>query len=175
MSNPLYNDQRKWADLFIPIQQKILTKYKSRLDFTKIQKKYDFRIDNQKDMQENTDLLLYEFNCLSISLRVRDTKDCIYRDVTIRSFNNGYKTELDKILEGYGNYLLYSWGTVNDEIPLISEFILVDLDIFRRNHAQYFIKTQPNYDGVTRFNVYDCKKILTTECCVVANIPSISF
>lgn len=174
MSCPEYIEQRSWADQFIDNQKAILMEYKSRLDFTKTSKRYDFRIDNQKDMQENTDLLMYEFNSLSVALRIRNADTCKFRDVTIRTFSQGYKTEFDKLMEGYGHYMLYCWGKIENAKPTIREYILFDLDIFRKNHLRYLISGNiKNTDGVTSFNAYDCKKIVTTPCCIAVNIPNL--
>jgi hypothetical protein len=169
-----YAAQRQWSDYFVPKQQEIIEKYKQRLDFKKINKAYAFKYDRKEDMERNTDLLIYEYNSLRIALRVRNIENCKWRDITIRSYNKGYKTELDKINEGFGDYMLYCWGLIDkNNQPIIKDYLLFDLDLFRQRH-DYFLEEsdKPNKDG-TKFNIYNTTKIIYSECSVVGNMQSL--
>jgi hypothetical protein len=83
------------------------------------------------DSKEVTDLIVRDTG-LRIALRVRN-KDKYFRsfryEFTIRSGRpRGTKTELAKILEGYGDWLFYGWGESDYSV---SDWCLVDLHVFR--------------------------------------------
>ena len=169
-----YLKQREWADYFVAKQQAIIEEYKGRLDFRKAEKNHAFRYDQKEDMERNTDLLIYEYNSLRIALRVRDTSKCKWRDVTIRSYNKGHKTEMDKIKEGFGDYMFYCWGSLDEnKIPTISDYLLFDLDCFRK-YNNYFLteSDKDNYDG-TKFNIYSTPKIICSQCSIVNYMPTL--
>jgi hypothetical protein len=64
----------------------------------------------------------------SIAVRLRRA-ECRFRDLTIRARrDNGVKTELAKIKEGYASRYFYGWV---DDKHNISEWMLVDLDKVR--------------------------------------------
>jgi hypothetical protein len=167
-----YSKQREWADYFMPEQQAIIEEFKGRLDFRKAEKKHAYRYDQKEDMERNTDLLIFEYNSLRIALRVRDA-NIKYRDVTIRSYNKGYKTEVDKIKEGFGDYMLYCWGSLDkDKVPTISDYLLFDLDCFRKLNDYFYMDNKDNKDG-TKFNIYSTPKIICSQCSIVSHMPSL--
>ncbi len=168
-----YIKHREFADKFVPMQQSIIDRYKSRLDFNKSTAKFAYRYDEQKDLKENTDIVLYQYYNLRFALRVRNAEQCKYRDLTIRSYKNGNLTEYDKLMNGYGDYMLYCWGgLINNTNPYINEFVMIDLDIFRTKHEQFLLqKDKQNKDGgMTRFNIYDLAKMIKTDCVIAVNL-----
>lgn len=85
-----------------------------------------------EDVNEATDLSILQVRALRIAVRVRRHRYLAqYGDeFTIRSLGrNGAKTELDKILEGWGDFLFYGFATP-DETGLAS-WMIGDLNVFR--------------------------------------------
>ncbi|MCF8009250.1 MAG: hypothetical protein K9K32_05745 [Halanaerobiales bacterium] len=99
----------------------------------------------KEDMTQSTDLVI-EVDVGTIAARVRK-KNCPfskYKDVTIRSYNKGYKTEIHKIKEGWGSWYIYAWNEFNN-------WIFYDID--RVRNTGLLNKEFPemsNYDG-TKF------------------------
>jgi hypothetical protein len=188
MINNEYIDIRRKADLFLPLQEEILNRNKKKFDLNKF-KKYDFndklsrkktflKYDEIEDKHGNADIMIiwkFLFN-FRIGLRMRYKSSCKYRDLTIRSkVANVGKTEIHKINEGLGDYILYCWGDFDkQQSPFIDEYILVDLDVFRNHQDEWLrFKDKPNidkktgeYDG-TNFNAYWWHKIKATEKAVI--------
>ena len=162
-----YKANRLAADLLLAQQKEIIAKHQSRLDFNRAKIEHTFKVDEKADCEENTDLFFFEYRKLRIACRVRfDISSSKYGDITIRSrFGNG-KTEIDKINDGYGDYMLYCWGDKEN----IKEYMIIDLDVFRESQNEFFLREKVNHDGMTSFYTYDINKILKTPCCVVANL-----
>jgi len=102
----------------------------------------------EDDMKHATDL---DVQILGGRVAVRIRRDIRYRDLTIRAVNNGKKTEIHKLREGYGDWYLYAWTTENR----VSDWILVDISVMRLNNC--FTETRPiimNKDGCTGFVTY---------------------
>jgi hypothetical protein len=84
------------------------------------------------DLREATDLVIKCAN-LRIACRARDDN---YRynfgdQFTLRAWlESGAKTELEKILEGYGDYLIYAFG-VSDPTPRLPYWNVINLESFR--------------------------------------------
>lgn len=99
-----------------------------------------------EDRRSATDMVLVGSDVGSVGLRVRRSI-YDYRDFTIRSWNRGLKTEIDKIKEGEPHWYLYGWtkGTV------IDEYILIDMDLFREKQLWSGRFEHDNKDGATRF------------------------
>lgn len=84
-----------------------------------------------------------------------------FRDLTIRSYINGYKTEIDKLREGWGRYYLYCW--TNDNIR-ISEWILIDMNKVRELKLLDNRKEISNKDGRTRFIAIPAQELKAKDC-----------
>ncbi len=112
----------------------------------------------EEDMNFNTDLIVLKMNSVRIACRVRRYKylDSYSDQFTIRSGRpNGTKTELTKIIEGWGDFLFY--GFCDEEEQSIPKWFLGDLKIFRLwfsrelvNH-QYSWNKQKNKDNSSDF------------------------
>ena len=159
MSKQEYEMQRQWADGFLDLQKEILNENMMHIDFNKCKLRKAAKYIPEDDMSKNTDLMIYLYKNLRIALRVRDTESCPFRDLTIRSRNGGHKTEIDKIREGYGDYMLYCWGSEENKIHKIHEWALVDLDEFRKKEDQLAFTEIANYDGRTWFYIYNLKQL----------------
>jgi len=90
----------------------------------------------------------------SIALRVR--RDTGFRDFTIRAYNRGNKTEIEKLREGYCDWYLYMW-TVDDTVK---DWILVDMNKMRQSgllEEQRNVKM--NRDNSTGFIAYSIQEL----------------
>ena len=88
----------------------------------------------EEDMKECTDMKI-RITAGDVSVRLR-RENCKYRDLTIRAYNRGYPTEIDKLRKGYGDWYLYGWLSNKS----ITEWMLVDINILRDNEC--FNKTR---------------------------------
>lgn len=160
-----YEQKRLWADTFLDKQEKIIYDNRLKYDYNKIKQNYikdkkytGFYYDKKADEDENTDLVFVIKWGLRFALRVRNLDKGIFsgkpylREVTIRTrAEKGYETEIDKIMNMYGHYMLYCWASKKKNL---FDYILFDLDDFRANHLNWLIGEEiPNGDG-TEFNAY---------------------
>jgi len=101
----------------------------------------------EEDMKQSTDLKI-KVTAGDIAVRVRRPyRD--FRDLTIRAYNKGSKTEVHKIREGFGDWYLYAWESEGGKL---AEWILVDIDKMRESGLIYQDKEiRMNKDGYTGF------------------------
>lgn len=121
----------------------------------------------EEDQEHNTDLVVLKLDSVRIACRMRRFQyfQRYPNDFTIRSNrNSGVKTELDKIIEGWGDYFFYGFSNAIEN-RLIKWFI-GDLKIFRLWFARYLaINHKPpgmkhdNFDDSSSFYSYDALKI----------------
>lgn len=88
----------------------------------------------EEDAERNTDLIVLRLDPVRIACRVRTYNylgECNYRnEFTIRTERPaGRKTELAKIIEGYGDYIFY--GFADREAQSLAAWVLGDLKVFR--------------------------------------------
>ena len=84
----------------------------------------------ETDTQQATDLIVNKN--LSIALRTRQYKylEQYQYEFTIRSsINSNARTELSKILSGYGDWMFY--GFVSKDETSICQYMIIDLNVFR--------------------------------------------
>lgn len=116
----------------------------------------------EEDANRNTDMMVLHARNLRISCRIRKYADLKYSDeFTIREGRpTGTKTELTKIIEGWGDYMFY--GFAAESGPELSAWILGDLTVFRGWFMRKLSKLnagelpgiqKPNTDG-TFFRAY---------------------
>lgn len=110
----------------------------------------------EEDTKENTDLKVLVTDSKRIACRVRRFSHLRYHaEFTIRSWNKGHKTELQKVLEGWGDWMFY--GFENQEGSRILCCRILDLDVFRKHFPLLIgnngLKTTPNGDG-TKFAAF---------------------
>lgn len=113
----------------------------------------------EEDAERNTDLMVLRMEAVRIGCRIRRYKYLSrYSDgFTIRAGRpSGVKTELTKIIEGWGDYFFYGFSN-NDESGL-SAWTIADLKVFRIwfNRQLYINKKmpgdyKPNIDGSSNF------------------------
>ena len=108
-----------------------------------------------EDAERNTDLMVLKMEAVRIGCRVRRFKDAhLYGDeFTIRAGRpSGIKTELTKIIEGWGDYFFY--GFCNQDETSFHVWTLADLKVFRRWYmAQLFANAPGKSPGFKGKNV----------------------
>jgi hypothetical protein len=89
--------------------------------------------DVKHDLTQATDFEIFTVKPFTVAARLRryDAWLKYPQDFTIRwSRPSGVPTEIDKIRQGFGNYLFY--GFVNEQENKIIQYLIGDLDTFRQ-------------------------------------------
>lgn len=118
----------------------------------------------EEDAERNTDLIVLGLNAVRIACRVRKYQyHARYGgEFTIReSRPSGTKTELEKIIEGWGDYIIYAIADEDYEDFIC--WVLGDLKVFRswfhaetkRNHGIEPGFHKPNNDGSSFFRAFE--------------------
>jgi len=120
----------------------------------------------EEDMERNTDLMVLKMDAVRIGCRVRNHQyfEKYPDDFTIRSGRpTGAKTELAKIIEGWGQYLFYAFADEKDE--RLVYWRMIDLNKFRLWFNRCLAKGKPypwvemnNRDNSSSFHVFNVKK-----------------
>lgn len=144
-----YTKQRRWSDQFIPAIKKIVGPY--------LLEESNFDVDTK----QAADLVVVRAKNLTIAARIR--RAVYYQNhnfryqFTIRSVNNGHKTELQKITDGFGDWMLYGFAASDsDNESKVAHWRLLDLDVFRASciRKSYTVRRADNGDG-TAFVAFD--------------------
>ncbi len=150
-----WKQDKRWSDKFLP-------EIKSILGQVLISEP-----PVEEDQERNTDLMVLRLDAVRIACRVRTNKyltmqDGRYRyEFTIRAGRpSGIKTELAKVIEGWGDYIFYGFSDVDDKN--LAQWFIGDLKVFRSWYARYLFQNQgelpgfqkPNYDGSSFFFAY---------------------
>lgn len=146
MSSPNFKEQFDWSLQFNPQIKKIIKGLAGRIVSIREAMPHE-------DMTQSTDLVI-EVDVGTIAARVRKNNYTFqkYSDVTIRSYNKGYKTEIDKIKEGWASWYIYAWEEFED-------WIFYDIDKLRDSGLLNANLTElSNYDG-TKFITIPVKKL----------------
>ncbi len=105
----------------------------------------------KQDTEEGFDLITPNTKKIACRVRDYDRYKQYIQEFTIRSRSEyNKKTEIHKILEGYGDWMFYGFTQGND----VKYWSIIDLDIFRSNHTTAHYKENKNYDGNTKFRAY---------------------
>lgn len=119
----------------------------------------------QQDQEEGFDAI-FSFPDVKIPIRIRKNYAMQWRDITIRSKSQfGHQTEIDKILDGKGDYYFYGWEAKDNRklacytIFDISKFIDTGIAISPD------IKDKPNKgkNDNTCFNIYNMKRLIKQD------------
>jgi len=140
-------DNKRWSDRFLPEIKRILGEHLIA------------ESPVEEDLERNTDLIVLKLDAVRIASRVRRFRYCeLYgHEFTIRSgLPSGNKTELTKIIEGWGDYLFY--GFANDTETKIVHWVLGDLKVLRLHIHQCltdrkipWVAQKNNFDGLSSF------------------------
>lgn len=146
---------KRWSDIFLPEIKRI------------IGETFIVEPPKEEDEERNTDLIVLKFDSIRIACRIR--KNEYYKrypdDFTIRAGRpSGTKTELTKIIEGWGDYLFY--GFSDEYEKTLSGWKIIDLNAFRLFFNRYIARhkgeipghKKHNTDGSSYFLTFDTKK-----------------
>ena len=112
-------ERRNWSQQFIPELSKIVGPFLLQ------------PTTYYHDAKEATDLIMLNARDLRIACRVRRAgyADRYPYDFTIRASNDaGYPTELQKIIKGFGDWMIYAHEGAAGSL---ARWFIIDLDIFR--------------------------------------------
>jgi hypothetical protein len=91
----------------------------------------------EEDLERNSDLVTLKLDAVRVACRVRRHQyvNTFRQEFTVRSrLESGAKTELDKVLEGWGDFMFYGFADAAE--AKLDEWFLGDLSIFR----QWFLR-----------------------------------
>jgi hypothetical protein len=146
-----YDINRRWSDKFIPyIADRIGRVLIAPAPY-------------EEDSQRNTDLIVLKLDAVRIGCRIRRPgyTEKFANEFTIRcNLPSGNKTELTKIIEGWGDYFFYGFANSNETD--IERWTLADLNVFRLWFNVQLAKQSgkapgaliPNIDGSSEFRAF---------------------
>lgn len=144
-----WQQDKNAADRFMPEARRVLAELFIR------------PADLHADLHEATDLKVFTIAPLTVAWRHRSA-DYLYRfpfDVTIRTSRpSGAKTEFAKILEGWGDFFLYSFGSIG--APHFLAYRILSLAALRAQVAvgpPLRSRDLVNCDGSSGFRAYDTR------------------
>ena len=155
----ILNEPRKEERKFLAEVKKHLDIAFNLIQFSSVTTKLT-ESSQYQDRNESFDML-YQINDKSyeVSIRYRNFEYLKYQDLTIRSkVISGYKTELDKILEGKGQFYFYAYKNQGND--RLIEVYLVDMNIIRSLYADGKYQTRYNKninDQLVAFSFADIK------------------
>ncbi len=136
-----WKTEKNWSDKFLPEIKRHLGEY--LIGEPPI----------AEDMERNTDLMVLHLDAIRIGCRVRRHKylSRYAGEFTIRSgLKSGAKTELTKIIEGWGQYLFY--GFCDEDEKRLSQWVLIDLNAFRLMLSRHMIVNGGRLPGIGKQN-----------------------
>ena len=143
-----YTSNRRWSDRYLPAAKRIIAEHILT------------EAPDALDMREATDLMMLDASTRRIAVRVRRPgyANRYPYDITIRSgLPSGAETELSKIVNGHGDWMLYGHACA-DGIGL-DRWWLLDLRAFRAaliRRQGICSGERVNHDG-TRFRWFDVR------------------
>ena len=149
-----WESDKRWSDRFLPELKRILGEHLIG------------EPPVQEDMERNTDLIVLRMDAVRIACRVRKY-DYLRRypnEFTIRSGRpSGAKTEMAKIVEGWGDFLIYGFSDSAERD--LAAWTLIDLGALRlwinRHMATHKgnlpCTFKPNVDKSSTFAAFDLR------------------
>lgn len=146
-----YETNRGWSDRFIPEIKGILGTHLISI------------APVAEDQERNTDLMVMTLDAIRVGCRIRRNRYLQHYggEFTIRSnYTNGYRTELGKIIEGWGHYFFYGFSDTAENG--LAKWALADLNVFRlyiaremaRNRGKVPGSIKDNRDGRNSFRCF---------------------
>lgn len=111
---------KRWSDVFLPEIKQILGLYLIG------------EPPVEEDQERNTDLMVLKMDAVRVGCRIRRNQYLVryQNEFTIRSGRpSGTKTELTKIIEGWGDYFFYGFADV--KCASLAAWKLCDMKVFR--------------------------------------------
>lgn len=137
-----WKQDKAWADRYWPEIERVIRQVAGEI--------IDVRqADDESDQKRATDYVV-SVSSGDIACRIRKWQYWRYAEVTIRSSRPGpYKTELQKIREGFGRWYLYAWAHDDGQF---GAWVFVDLDKLRDSgFLERSWEEQNNHDGSSTF------------------------
>jgi len=136
-----WKDDKRWSDIFLVEIKRVLGEY--LISAAPI----------EEDAERNTDLIVLKLDAVRIGCRIRrfEYYQRYPNEFTIRSGRpSGVKTELTKIIEGWGDYFFY--GFSNEEESNLIAWSLCDLKVFRLWFNREICVNKGKYPGASKTN-----------------------
>lgn len=136
-----WRQSKRWSDQFIPAIKRVLGEHLIG------------EPPQEEDAERNTDLIVLRLEAIRIACRIRRANFLqeYPNEFTIRSsVPSGYKTEITKIIEGWGRYFFY--GFAMESGSELAAWALCDLHVFRLWHQRYIAGHQGVSPGIEREN-----------------------
>lgn len=129
----------------------------------------------EQDKTQATDYVIHvDVGCIAARVRsYSSTSAYRYRDWTIRTYNKGVTTEIDKLRSGYGDLYLYAW---ENESGRLAEWMLFDLHKVRESKLldeDNLPPSIPNKDGYTHFTAISAKTLIDAGCMISHSIDGL--
>lgn len=148
----IWQTEKQWADAFMPEIKAILGMH------------IIGEAPREEDAERNTDLIVLKMEPIRIAVRMRRKHHALIpqylEEFTIRChLASGAKTELRKIMEGFGHLMFY--GFEHQDGGRLGRWTLIDLNVFRVTLFETLTRTKklpgfvkPNRDGSSDFRVF---------------------
>ena len=154
-----WQDDKRWSDRFVPQIKGILGEH--LISESPV----------EEDAERNSDLIVLTLNAVRIACRIRKYQylQSFGNEFTVRAGRpSGNKTELAKIIEGWGDFFFY--GFSDQEESVIIQWRLICLKSFRlwlwqtmrMNNGELPGKMMTNKDGSGCFAVFRTEEIPTS-------------
>ncbi len=134
-------DDKRWSDRFLPEIKRILGEHLIG------------EPPHEEDAERNTDLIVLRMEAVRIGCRVRTNYYAKHypNDFTIREGRpSGAKTELTKIIEGWGDYFLY--GFADEQESFLCQWFLGDMRVFRAWFNRRIVIDKGKLPGIQKKN-----------------------
>jgi hypothetical protein len=147
-----WRDDKRWSDRFIP-------EIKGHLGRVLISE-----APAEEDAERNTDLVILTLRPWRVACRIREHKylSRYGGEFTIRSSRpSNARTELGKILEGWGDFIFYGFAAPQGDS--LSQWFIGSLNAFRLWHSRELFNSprgempgelQRNFDNSSNFRAY---------------------
>lgn len=129
------------------------------------------------DTEQAADLIIFHARDMRIAARIRQHKyslDYPYQ-FTIRSVSNGRKTELQKITDGWGDWMFYGFSSKDES--RIERWFVIDLSAWRahmiRDKGRISKGSKQNGDG-THFAWFDLRTFPSNPPILIASSHEVS-
>jgi len=131
----------------------------------------NLKLSSEKEDTKYSFDMIFESK-LQISVRIRNNNYLNFRDFTIRTHSwNGGKTEIDKLIIGYGQIYFYAWMTSDKQN--IEHYILVDIDKIRNKLADN--GTQLFNNDPTGFKAYSINFLTTNKAIIDSSFDDVDY
>jgi len=144
-----YESDRRWSDAFIPAIKRIVGPM--------LLEESSFEVDTK----QAADLVVLNARDKTIAARIRRPgyADRYGYEFTIRSMrDSGAKTELEKLVDGFGDWMFY--GHAHENGRDLTRWMVINLPAWRAAliRKQVIAKKKSNVDG-THFVVFDVRNL----------------